>query len=116
MTAKFKIIDSGKEEINMKNPEIIIGLVAVPQKATQITKVIVDEARRNVIVKFSDGKTEVVHCDEEDVFDVYVGVALAEARHKYGSTSKFRKHVDSLAVVVNKPKVTTKKAKKKGSK
>ena len=126
----------GKEENHMSKPDVIIGLVAVPQKTTQIIKIIVDEKRRNVIVKFSDGDIQVVHCDKEDVFDVYVGVALAETRHKYGSTSKFHKHVDSLSVVVKektpkkskqavadskgstkKPKVTVKKPKtKKGGK
>lgn len=98
----------GKEENHMSKPDVIIGLVAVPEKATQIVKVIADPKAKVVVVKFTDGATEVVHCSKEDEFDVYVGVAIAEARHKYGTTSKFHKAVDTVLTVV-KPKV--KKAK-----
>lgn len=87
----------------MSKPDVIIGLVAMPQKATQIVKVIADPEAKVVVVKFTDGATEVVHCSKEDEFDVYVGVAIAEARHKYGTTSKFHKAVDEVLTIV-KPK------------
>lgn len=94
----------GKEENHMSKPDVIIGLVAMPQKATQIVKVIADPKAKVVVAKFTDGATEVVHCSKEDEFDVYVGVAIAEARHKYGTTSKFHKAVDEVLTIV-KPKV-----------
>lgn len=93
----------GKEENTMSKPDVIIGLVAMPQKATQIVKVIADPKAKVVVVKFTDGATEVVHCSKDDEFDVYVGVAIAEARHKYGTTSKFHKAVDEVLTIV-KPK------------
>lgn len=93
----------GKEENHMSKPDVIIGLVAMPQKATQIVKVIADPKAKVVVVKFTDGATEVVHCSKEDEFDVYVGAAIAEARHKYGTTSKFHKAVDEVLTIV-KPK------------
>ena len=98
----------GKEENTMSKPDVIIGLVAMPQKATQIVKVIADPKAKVVVVKFTDGATEVVHCSKEDEFDVYVGVAIAEARHKYGTTSKFHKVVDEVLTIV-KPKAKKRK-------
>ena len=97
----------GKEENTMSKPDVIIGLVAMPQKATQIVKVIADPKAKVVVVKFTDGATEVVHCSKEDEFDVYVGVAIAEARHKYGTTSRFHKVVDEVLTIV-KPKAKKK--------
>lgn len=93
----------GKEEKIMSKPDVIIGLVAVPQKAAQIVKVIADPKAKVVVVKFTDGATEVVHCSKDDEFDVYVGVAIAEARHKYGTTSRFHKVVNEVLTIV-KPK------------
>lgn len=92
-----------KEENTMEKTNVIIGLVAMPQKATQIVKVIADPKAKVVVVKFTDGTTEVVHCSKDDEFDVYVGVAIAEARHKYGTTSRFHKVVDEVLTIV-KPK------------
>ena len=87
------------------NPEVIIGLAVVPQKTAVITKVISNEPGRCVIVEFSDGGKEVVHCAKEDVFDVYVGTAIAVAKHSYKTTSRFHKTVDAV--------LTTLKAKEK---
>lgn len=92
----------------MEKTNVIIGLVAVPSKTAQILKVISDPKKKIVVVLFTDGSKEIVKCSAEDEFDVYVGVAIAEARHKYGTTSKFHKIVDDVLTIVK-----TKKAKKK---
>lgn len=59
-----------------------------------IKKIYSNEAKRTVAVLFKDGDKRVVHCSENDEFDVYVGVALAVARKVYGSSEKFHKLVE----------------------
>ena len=98
-----------KEDSAMKT-EIKIGVTVVaPQKKdSEIIKVIADAAKKITVVKFADGSVEIVKCSKDDDYDVYVGVALAKARHEAGSNTAFHKAVDELLVTV-KPKV--KKAK-----
>ena len=101
-----------KEEKTMEKPNVVIGVgVTVVHKQTaQITKIVVNKADRCVVVFFKDGKQENVKCSPEDEFDPYVGVAIAKARHEFGSTSAFHRAVDSIALVVE-PKRKAKKAK-----
>ena len=93
----------------MNNTSVIFGLVAAPSKTAQILKVISDPEKKVVVVLFSDGTKEVVKCSKEDEFDVYVGVAIAEARHKYRTTSRFHRKVDRVLITL---KTKTKKVKK----
>lgn len=110
----------------MEKTNVIIGLVAVPQPTAQIMKVVADEHKKLVVVFFTDGAKEIVQCAKEDEFDVYVGVAIAEARHKYGSTGAFHRMVDGVVLNVKhkekksapkkKPMPKAAQAVKKGSK
>lgn len=93
----------------MEKTNVIIGLVAVPAKTAQILKVISDAKKKIVVVLFTDGSKEIVKCSPEDEFDTYVGVAIAEARHKYGTSTQFHKAVDGVLTLV-KPKKAKKKA------
>lgn len=99
-----------KEDSAMKT-EINIGvaIVAPQNKDNEIIKVIADAGKKVTVVKFADGNVEVVKYSKDDDYDVYVGVALAKARHEAGSNTAFHKAVDKLLVNV-KPKV--KKVKK----
>lgn len=101
-----------KEGKAMEKPNVVIGVgVTVVHKQTaQITKIVVNKPDRCVVVFFKDGKKENVKCSPEDEFDPYVGVAIAKARHEFGSTSAFRRAVDSIALVVE-PKKKAKKTK-----
>lgn len=94
-----------KEDSAMKT-EINIGVAIVtPQKKdNEIIKVIADAGKKITVVKFADNSVEVIKCSKDDDYDVYVGVALAKARHEAGSNTAFHKAVDELLVTV-KPKV-----------
>lgn len=65
-----------------------------------IASIHVTPSKKVVVVKFKFGphRTEVVKCDDQDNFDPYVGVAIAIARHQYGTTSQFHKYVDKRIV------------------
>lgn len=94
-----------KEDSAMKT-EISIGvaIVAPQKKDNEIIKVIADAGKKITVVKFADNSVEVIKCSKDDDYDVYVGVALAKARHEAGSNTAFHKAVDELLVTV-KPKV-----------
>lgn len=61
-----------------------------------ISSVTVNETKRIVTVVFKDGDVQIVHCNEEDNFDVEIGIALAIAHRFCGSIGKFHKEVARL--------------------
>lgn len=69
-------------------------------RTAKITKIVVNKVDRCTVVFFDDGKSENVKCSPEDEFDPYVGVAIAKARHEYGSTGAFHRAVDAVSLVV----------------
>lgn len=67
-----------------------------------IKNIYVNESKRAVAVKFCDGDVRVIHCCDDDTFDVYVGVALAVAKKVYGSSEKFHTLVNKKIKKGNK--------------
>lgn len=74
----------------------------------------VTESKGVVAVKFPDGETYVSHCSKEDHFDIEVGVALAIARHLYGSRTAFLKAIKEDSVI-HDPEPVKPEPKKKGA-
>lgn len=107
-----KIITTlGKEENIMSKPDVIVGIVAMPTKKVQATKVVADYIRKRVTVLFSDGGKEVVDCHAEDEFDVVVGYSIAVTRHMAGSSGAVRRDINSVLLEV-KPKIKKGETKK----
>ena len=59
-----------------------------------IRSIQINKTERIVTVVFVDGCVELIKCHKEDDFDVNIGVALAIAKHLYGSKNKFHKEVE----------------------
>lgn len=93
----------GKEENIMSKPDVIVGIVAMPSKKVQATKVVADYIRKRVTVLFSDGGKEVVDCHAEDEFDVVIGYSIAVTRHMAGSSGAVRRDIGSVLLEI-KPK------------
>lgn len=93
----------GKEENIMSKPDVIVGIVAMPSKKVQATKIVADYIRKRVTVLFSDGGKEVVDCHQEDEFDVVIGYSIAVTRHMAGSSGAVRRDINSVLLEV-KPK------------
>ena len=106
----IKTLEKEGKTMEKTNVVIGVGVTVVHKQTAQITKIVVNKPDRCVVVFFKDGKQENVKCSPEDEFDPYVGVAIAKARHEFGSTSAFHRAVDSIALVVE-PKKKAKKAK-----
>lgn len=70
--------------------------------STAIKNIYVNESKKCVAVKFEDEDVKVIHCSENDSFDVYVGVALAIAKKAFGSSEKFHNKVDRILKKGNK--------------
>lgn len=104
----------------MKDPNVIIGLAVIPEKAAEIERIIANKSGRCTIIFFKDGGKEVVRCSKEDQFDVYVGAAIGIARHVYKTSSQFHKAVNKVLTIVEpkekKPKKQAKEAKAKKEK
>lgn len=62
-----------------------------------ITGIYPNEAKRILVVKFSDGETVRLTCHKEDVWDINIGVALAMSYKMCGSKNAYRKQVEELA-------------------
>ena len=58
-----------------------------------VKRIFVDEQEKVIVVKFLDNTIEKVKCSEEDDFDINVGVAIAIARHIFGSHSNYYKKI-----------------------
>lgn len=101
----------GKEENTMSKPDVIVGIVAMPSKKVQATKVVADYLRKRVTVLFSDGGKEVVDCHQEDEFDVVVGYSIAVTRHMAGSSGAVRRDINSVLLEI-KPKIKKSETKK----
>lgn len=97
----------GKEENIMSKPDVIVGIVAMPSKKVQATKVVADYIRKRVTVLFSDGGKEVVDCHAEDEFDVVIGYSIAVTRHMAGSSGAVRRDINSVLLEI-KPKAKKK--------
>lgn len=69
---------------------------------TSIKNIYVNESKKCVAVKFEDEDVRVIHCSENDSFDIYVGVALAIAKKAFGSSEKFHNKVDRILKKGNK--------------
>ena len=78
-------------------------------KNYEIKSITVNKEKQIVTVVFADGGVEMTKCCEEDKknFDVNIGVALAIAKHLYGSKNRFHKEV------VKKTRKGTRKNEKK---
>lgn len=61
-----------------------------------ISRIIVNEEKKIVVVIFKDNTKEVIKCSNEDNFSVYIGVALAIAKRYFTNNTRFHKVVDSL--------------------
>ena len=94
----------GKEENIMSKPDVIVGIVAMPTKKVEATKVVADYIRKRVTVLFSDGGKEVVDCHAEDEFDVVIGYSIAVTRHMAGSSGAVRRDINSVLLEI-KPKI-----------
>lgn len=101
----------GKEEKTMSKPDVIVGIVAMPSKKVQATKVVADYIRKRVTVLFSDGGKEVVDCHQEDEFDVVIGYSIAVTRHMAGSSGAVRRDINSVLLEI-KPKIKKSETKK----
>lgn len=64
------------------------------RRISLIRSITVNKRKRLITVVFRDGCVEIIKCHKEDHFDVNVGVALAIAKHLYGSKNKFHKEVE----------------------
>ena len=70
-----------------------------------IKGIYVNEAKRIVVVRFSDGSVEKVKCCEEDDFDVTVGASIAICRYIFGShTAFYRKVIGKKVINTNNAK------------
>ena len=65
------------------------------EKSHEIKSITVNKEKQIVTVVFADGGVEMIKCCKEDKknFDVNIGVALAIAKHLYGSKNRFHKEV-----------------------
>ena len=70
-------------------------IIEVPQISCDVEKVYFDGKKRRVTVKLRNGNEGRSTCSPEDVFDPYVGFAVAYARAVCGSASQLRKYVDA---------------------
>lgn len=73
-----------------------------------IRSIYIDEQNKVVVVIFKDNKKQVVRCSPDDEFDYEVGVALAIARHQFGSKTQLRKFIANTSKVKLKLKETKK--------
>lgn len=71
---------------------------------TDANHIWINEDKKVVTVKKPDGSVIQVKCDKRDVFDPYVGVALAMVYKEFGSKSAFRKFVDTKVTKQSKKK------------
>lgn len=85
------------EKVNLTSREC-----CVRKQPPYITNIYVNESKKCIAVKFSDGDVRVIHCSENDSFDIYVGVALAIAKKSFGSSEKFHSKVDKILKKGNK--------------
>lgn len=61
-----------------------------------------DEDSGLTVAVFSDGSKLFIRCDEKDVFDKRIAVALALAYDRFGSKRKFHEFADKVAKPVKK--------------
>lgn len=74
-----------------------------------IRNIYANEEKKVVVVLFKDNTKEVVKCHKEDNFSVYIGVAIAIARHHFGTPSQFHKIVNKKTTYMGQQKVEEKK-------
>lgn len=74
-------------------PNVFFNSAPKPLTTDYVKRIFVDEQEKIVVVKFYDDTIEKVKCSNEDDFDVQVGVAIAIARHIFGSHSCYYKHI-----------------------
>lgn len=95
----IRIVKDGLSQLVYKKD---IVRITKTESAPAIKNIYVNESKRAVAVKFCDGDVRVIHCCEDDTFDVYVGVALAVAKKVYGSSEKFHTLVNKKIKKGNK--------------
>ena len=76
--------------------ECFINKRKKPYMSNMIKGIYPQPKKKMVVVKFKDNTIIKVKCQEEDEFDVYIGVALAYSYKSFGSNSQFRKFVDNI--------------------
>lgn len=62
--------------------------------SNDIKHIFVNEKTKTVYVRFQDGSLQVSKCHPDEEFDLEIGVALAYARHAFGSKNKFKKMIE----------------------
>ena len=88
--------------------DLIQKLIQDLMDNNMVRNIYVDEKEKRVVVIFVDGQKQVVKCSPKDEFDVEIGVALAIARHFFGSKTQLRKFIQKNA----KFKITKKESQK----
>ena len=62
--------------------------------SNDIKHIFINEKTKTVYVRFQDGILQVSKCHPDEEFDLEIGVALAYARHAFGSKNKFKKMIE----------------------
>lgn len=83
---------------------ILIAKMNMIRKSNNIKCISVNEEKRIITVVFEDKDVQLVRCLPTDEFDIEIGVALAIARHQFGSRNKLRKTIDEKIRYVAKKK------------
>ena len=94
-------------ELELPNTWYKLQLATIPTEIVE--HIYVNEEKRIIVVKFVDGTVEKVKCDEEDDFDVTIGVALAICRRIFGSHARFYKKVVKDKTILVKDKIKKEK-------